>query len=581
MPVARVQMPDGRVARLEVPDGTTPQQVESFVMEMGSKEGVNWDALKDTVIDTGKNIGLGALSGAANIGATLLAPYDYVKDKITGRGNQTISGLVSGEKPMSSNEERRAQLRSFFTENATPESNAFRLGELGSEIAGTAGIGGAIAKGVRAGGGLLGATGHIIPKLASAIETGGFRLGTPAATTLAGKAVDIGLRTAGGAIAGGATAGLVNPEQAGTGAVLGAALPVAVMAAGAAGRGVRNALTNEVAPEVAQLYNVAKTKYGIDIPADRIANSRPMNALASSLEYVPLSGRQATNERMMSQLNAALSKTVGETGDNVVAALKRAETNLGTKFEQTLTTNGVKYDKPLLDDMVRNLDEARIELTKDQYKRIEAITNHIFDKANRTAAGTLELDGQAAYNIKKMLDRMGDSADSSLAYHARELKRSLMDGLDRSLGTQAAQEFKTLRSQYGNMLDLQGMVTRGAEGGVSIGRLAGNKNVRGDVAELADIAAQFVRAREGAHGAAQRVGLAAGAGAALANPGAIPVIAGGMAAGRATNAALNSQTVKDLILRTPQQSTYPLLSDPTGRATLYNLLSPSSQAAQQ
>lgn len=31
MPIARVQMPDGRVARLEVPDGTTPEQVTQFV----------------------------------------------------------------------------------------------------------------------------------------------------------------------------------------------------------------------------------------------------------------------------------------------------------------------------------------------------------------------------------------------------------------------------------------------------------------------------------------------------------------------------------------------------------------------
>lgn len=33
MPIARVQMPDGRIARLEVPEGTQPQDVESFALE--------------------------------------------------------------------------------------------------------------------------------------------------------------------------------------------------------------------------------------------------------------------------------------------------------------------------------------------------------------------------------------------------------------------------------------------------------------------------------------------------------------------------------------------------------------------
>lgn len=48
MPIARVQLPDGKVARLEVPEGTTPDQVESFVfngMKAGKPESA---AAKDT-----------------------------------------------------------------------------------------------------------------------------------------------------------------------------------------------------------------------------------------------------------------------------------------------------------------------------------------------------------------------------------------------------------------------------------------------------------------------------------------------------------------------------------------------------
>lgn len=33
MPIARVQSPDGRIARFEVPDGATPEQIEAFAAQ--------------------------------------------------------------------------------------------------------------------------------------------------------------------------------------------------------------------------------------------------------------------------------------------------------------------------------------------------------------------------------------------------------------------------------------------------------------------------------------------------------------------------------------------------------------------
>ena len=82
----------------------------------------------------------GALVGAGSIGATLVAPYDIVKDAIAGKGLS-----------LESNRQRRADTeyaaKEFF--GADPESLAFKGGKLGTEIAGTAGMGGALANGAR------------------------------------------------------------------------------------------------------------------------------------------------------------------------------------------------------------------------------------------------------------------------------------------------------------------------------------------------------------------------------------------------------------------------------------------------
>ena len=124
-----------------------------------------------------------------------------------------------------------------------------------------------------------------------------------------------------------------------------------------------------------------------------------------------------------------------------------------------------------------------------------------------------------------------------------------MGALNRSLGPDEAAVFAKVRQQYGNMLDLEGLAQNGAEGGISIGRLANMKNINNQpLQDLADIAAQFLKTRENPHGAAQRVVLGSlGLGAAHSIPGMAPVLAGGVAAGRATNALLNSDVMKSFV----------------------------------
>jgi hypothetical protein len=157
------------------------------------------------------NLAAGAVRGAGSIGATLVAPYDIAKDAINGKGLS-----------LESNRQRRkdmdATLRDF---GADTDSIQYGAGKIGAEIAGSLGAGGALANGVR-----------LIPgagALASSIASGGFSTG------MAPGAANWLTRILGGGINGTATAGIVDPEQAGTGAVMGSALPVVAKVSGAAG----------------------------------------------------------------------------------------------------------------------------------------------------------------------------------------------------------------------------------------------------------------------------------------------------------------------------------------------------------
>ena len=425
---------------------------------------------------------------------------------------------------------------------------------------------------------LLGKVGLEAPALANALRTAGMSTGAEA-TTLGARALDMGTRVAAGGAVGGASAGLIDPAQAETGAMIGAALPPAVAAAGKVGqlvgqgvRAVGAKVLPQSSPEVTALAARAK-ELGIDVPADRLVSSKPLDAVASGLNYVPFSGRSGSEARMVTQLNQAVSRTMGQDTPNISLALRKAGEKLGAEFDRVLKGTGVALDKQALEDFARVFNPAEKELGADALK---PIASQVDDLIAKGATGTI--DGQAAYNIKRTLDRIG-SGNTPTAYHALELKRVLMDALNRSLGTEAAAAFATTRQQYGNMLALQKLAKNGVEGEISAARLANLQNINNQpLQELADIAAQFVKPREGQHGAMQRAvagmaGLPAAA-STLGLPGAIGV-AGVSGAARGTNALLNSQAMRRLITGEAAPAAEMLV----GPEALYRLTGPATGAA--
>jgi len=536
MATYRISTPDGATYNVTAPDTATQDEVLAYAQSQHQPN--NHDGMSHLTSSNPNppsvqqffgDLAAGAVKGASQIGSTILYPLDA-----TG-----LTGMT--------NDQRRAQVTGGLQNmGANPNSGAFKTGEIGSEIAGTAGAGGAVARGMAA-----------IPKLARfapLVESGGFNLGNNATKSVMANTA---MRTAGGAVNGATMAGMVDPSQAPTGAVLGGLIPGAGQAAGWAGKAIADSFTAK--PAVAQLAAKAKS-LGIDIPADRLVDSPILNATSASLRYLPFSGRVATEAKMNGQIKQALSHTFGEDTPNLtVDVMKNAQAKLGAQFDNILKNNSVTVDPQLQQDLVSNLASAQKELAPDQFSRIKS---QVDDLLGKSGSGTI--DGQAAYNVKKTLDRLGKNIDSSVAFHAREVKKSLMMALDRSLGPQEAANFADLRQQYGNLKSLSPLVQNGAEGDISMARLGNLKGIRDpQVQDIASIASQFARGRESPHGAMQRVAMGSlGAGAlggglvtGLATP-----VAAGLTAGRLANMTLNSDALKNLIMSQPTNGTN-MLSD--------------------
>ena len=154
----------------------------------------------------------GIISGGGNV--------MFGGQELLGKGLSAVGATDVGAALAADAARRRAQAQA----TVAPFKQEFPItagaGELAGEVIGTYPVGGALAAPLRA-----------IPAaapLAQAVRTGGFSTGRAIqGVPAAARAIDLGTRAAGGAITGGATAGLINPAEAETGALVGAGLAAA------------------------------------------------------------------------------------------------------------------------------------------------------------------------------------------------------------------------------------------------------------------------------------------------------------------------------------------------------------------
>lgn len=275
-----VRLPDGTIIQ-GVPDGTTKADLVAKLQSKGMAVPAEWLNAVPTekpsrgVSGMAGDLLAGAVRGAGSIGATLLTPIDAAA-RAVGIQNDYIGRT----------DRRQAMTDALSGMGADTDSGAFRIGQLGGEVAGTAGLPGAAVARLRAVAPVLSAA----PKAANllrAVETGGAAGG------------NIPTRVAGGALAGGAQAAAVDPESAAGGAI-----------GGGIGGPLIGALASRVAPVAARGYEALRGAIGRPLPGSSAALQQEARA-ALEAGGTPSA---AVDER----ISQALQRLHAETGSKPV-----------------------------------------------------------------------------------------------------------------------------------------------------------------------------------------------------------------------------------------------------------------------
>lgn len=280
---------------VEFPDGMSDDQIASAIKANMQPQAAPHDT---GIMGDLKNAAGGFARSGMGVVSNLMRPLDAMG--ITG----------------SSNDERMARVNQRFgNQGYDQDSLSFKGGKLVGDVAVTAPVGGALAKGVTAAGKAIPAVAPYAAKLAQALQTGGFKLGGAPATTAAGRVADALTRVGSGAAVGGASAGMINPDEAGTGAVLGGVMPVAVKAAGDAGTLISDKL---IKPAASRLMQSA-----IKPTIKQLKNGDAQVAIETLLKYGinPTSGGVEKLRGMVDDLNSQISDKIA--GSN--ASIKKTD----------------------------------------------------------------------------------------------------------------------------------------------------------------------------------------------------------------------------------------------------------------
>lgn len=582
MPIARFEMPDGRIARFEVPDGTSPEQAQSLMQShfSANQESATPMPPKPEPVSDSSLVALGAGLGKG-VGQVALNVQKYL-----GKGLDAVGVDSAGQWLASDADQGLKKIEGELAPYKEASPKASGIGEIGGNIAATWPVGGALGAGLKA----LFPTARAAQVVGDAIATGGFRAG--GATGMPAVAA----RAAGGAINGGASAALVNPEEAKSGAVLGAVLPGVAQGVGKVGGAIGHSFA--IGDANRALAQKAVSQYGIPLGVGDIAEGGTLRAVRSILNDAPFSGGIGAAQREATQkgFNKAVGGTFGAPEERLTAdVLDAARNRMGSEFDRIWNGNALSYDGQLFND-IQSLRQEAAKLPGDasahhgggDAKRLISWLNDIESKMITDQSGSMYMPGDVANRLQSKLRKEAESASGFLKEDLGKLRKALLGAFNRNVSQADAQALSQNMGRYKAFKTLEPLLNS-AEAGVA-GRMPGDvpaallpqavarkypQAAGAPLTELSQIGSRFLVDRTPKTGGSMRAALqntalgTALVGGGLTNPllaaGAIPVAS-------AVNAALGSPAIARRLLANPAQN-------PAAQAALQQLIQRLSVAA--
>lgn len=479
MPVARFQMPDGRVARFEVPEGTTPDQAQEMIGAMVSPKPQKSIYEKQAQAGTGFDNLMPAVGGAVT-GAYLGGKQMLMKglDAIDPQGRAKAM-----EPEIQENRDAMAGLTTT------------KMGMAGDVIGNIAmavpTMLNPAAATVRGGAMIGGAMGALRPTLGdeSRIENTLTGAGMGAAGTWAGNKIMgamVGQRGAQAAKGGSATATSTGGSSSASSTVSGSAT-----AKGTGGGYNFGYVGDDVSAglNVSQKDLMGRSKgLGYKFTPGQAGGSKSLQQLEAKLESQPMtSGRfneiKAHNQTVTNRIAA---DSIGEVADVVDASvLAKAHDRIGNVYKMVADDTKRAIDPDHFINRLNNIETEFEGLLPSGSVLNDPLVKRLYSFAESGEATGRQLQNIASKLGRKAKNEMVGNGDRELGMALSQAKELADDLLQRGLTGETAKMFKTARSQYRNAMlltDRLGVVNP-SNGNVSGAHLANvlSKDKRGFV----------------------------------------------------------------------------------------------------